>query len=70
MGGMVVGVEPKAVERGALFLIPVAVIVGVIAVAAGHWVTVACMALVTLGQGLTFRKARVARRRASDEAGV
>lgn len=57
---MVVAVKPKAVERGALFLIPVAAIVGVIAISAGHWIVVASMVLIIIGQGLAVRKARVA----------
>jgi hypothetical protein len=66
---MVVAVEPKAVERGALFLIPVAAILGVIAIGAGHWILVAAMVLIILGQGLAFRRARAARaRQGSDEA--
>jgi hypothetical protein len=57
---MVGAVEPKAVERGALFLIPVAVIVGVIAVAAGHWLVASAMVLLIVGQGFAFWKTRVA----------
>lgn len=56
---MVVAVKPKTVERGALFLIPAAAIVGVIAVSTGRWIVGVAMVLVILGQGLTFRKARV-----------
>jgi hypothetical protein len=63
---MVPAVEAKTVERVALFLIPVAAIVGVIAVAAGRWIGVTAMVLVIAGQGLTFRKARA--RRGSEEA--
>jgi hypothetical protein len=59
---MVVAVEPKMVERGALFLIAAAAIIGVIGVIAGHWVTAAAMVLIVLGQGIVFRKARAARR--------
>jgi hypothetical protein len=59
---MVVVVEPKMVERGVLFLIAAAAIIGVIAVIAGHWVVAAAMVLVVLGQGIVFRKARAARR--------
>lgn len=59
---MVVAVKPRTVEIGALFLIAAAAIIGVIALSAGHWVVVAAMGLTVLGQGLTFRKARAARR--------
>jgi len=55
---MVVAVKPKTVERGALFLIPAAAIVGVIAVSTGHWIVLVAMVLVILGQGLAVRKAR------------
>jgi len=57
---MVLAVKPKAVERGALFLIPAAAIFGVIAISTGHWIVGASMVLVILGQGLAVRKARVA----------
>lgn len=60
--GTVVAVKPKTVERGALFLMPAAAIIGVIALIAGNWVVVAAMVLVVLGQGMVIRKAR--RRRA------
>ncbi len=58
---MVVAVKPKTVERGALFLIAAAVILGVLAVIAGKWILVAAMTLVVFGQGLSLRKARAAR---------
>lgn len=59
---MVVAVKPNPIERGALLLIAGASIIGVIALNAGHWVVVAAMVLVVLGQGSVFRKARAARR--------
>jgi CHASE2 domain-containing sensor protein len=55
---LVVAVKPKAVEIGALLLIAAAVIIGVIALSAGHWVVVASMMLVVPGQGgLSGRRA-------------
>jgi CHASE2 domain-containing sensor protein len=59
---MVVAVKLRMVEIGALLLIAAAAIIGVIALSTGHWVVVASMVLTVLGQGLTFRKARAARR--------
>jgi hypothetical protein len=50
----------KTVEKSALFLIAAASIIGVIALARGHWIVVASMVLIILGQGLAFRRARVA----------
>lgn len=68
--GMVDAVKAKWVEIGALILVVVAAVAGVIGVVAGDWLLVGTMALIVLGQGLTFRKARTARRaKAASPAG-
>ena len=55
---MVVAVKPKTVDRGALFLIAAAAILGVFALIAGKWILVAAMVLLVFGQGLNLRGAR------------
>lgn len=66
---MVGSMKLKDVERAPLLLIAASAIIGAIALFRGHWIVVAAMVLIILGQSLAFRKARASSaRRDSDEA--
>lgn len=53
--------SPRTVQALSLFLIAGAVVLGVFAISAGHWITLCTAVLIILAQVLTIRKARNAR---------